>query len=455
MDTEFLEFIKEEKTELEKLLKNNSCIVVFHSNDADGVTSLYLFVQFLKRINCTARIIGVESLTKAVIDELLKTRIKNVVFLDIGSGYLDLLNELNYEKNIFIIDHHKPQPAGVAAPGAHINPEVFGLKGDEYASAATIVAYMLLEELETRKLDAAIIGALGDLQDLRAGKLLYLNAEIVKEAEKHGCITRYLDLAVYYKEQSIAKCLASLEDPYIPEISGNPVAAFKLLQEVGIPLSRRQLRWIDLDYEEKQKIINYLAVLLLEYGEFDNVFRLVKEHYYSKRLRDECRRLATIINSMSKYGFVEEALRFLDGKIDRKTLERFREKHKENIKKSLEIARKRCLVESSIAVLDLRGCCHPGIIGAVTGLFLQAQQNLKVAIGVAQLNGYAKISVRARDPEIDLSILVREAAKRCGGFGGGHAQAAGALIPQDKITDFITYFKEALKNESKNLHQGS
>jgi RecJ-like exonuclease len=53
------------------------------------------------------------------------------------------------------------------------------------------------------------------------------------------------------------------------------------------------------------------------------------------------------------------------------------------------------------------------------------------------INSYV-ISIRAsKDSKVHLGRLVNEIATQVGGSGGGHEKASGAVIPKDKLDQFI------------------
>ena len=428
--------------------------MVFHSNDADGVTSMYLFRFFLEKLGVITRFIPVEALSKELISRILRSSIKNIFFLDLGAGYLDLLSELRFEKNVVIIDHHRPEPEHHPAPGIHINPEVFGYSGDYFASTSTLVAYMILDELPSSYLDVPIIGAVGDLQDIRFGKLKYLNEEIVKVAEKEGLVRRWMDINSFYRNRDVISVLENLTDPFIPEVSQDRRGVIRMLDELEISyrLDGKLVSWQALSSAEKQKIINWLALRMLEEGDFE-IFRLVKEYYYSHRLRRELHEAATIVNAMAKYHKISDALLFVQGRLRPERLKEHIREHRSNIKKALEAAESGYKLLGKLAVLDLRSVCPPGIIGAVTGLFLRSHSEAKLAVGIAEQDSRnLKVSIRAtEDCELDVSKLIKQAASSVGGMGGGHEKAAGAQIPRDKLEEFIKELDQVIKNESKAL----
>jgi|GEM_PF-5946757 len=445
---DFLDYCNLIKDEIKKLLKNRSCIVVYHSNDADGICSLFSFTYFLKSINCVSKLVGVESIDEDVLKKLLSIRVKNVVFLDLGSGYLDYINKLVFEKNVIVIDHHKPQPEDIKFGGIHVNPELYGYNGQEFCSAATLTAYMFQDYIEPLYLDVPLIGALGDLQDKDSGRLNGLNREILKKAKEENVVYSYDDLNIYYTEYDIVSTLMYMDEIDIYELSERK-NIIEMLEELGINYKNGSsyVKWKDLSKSEKIKIINYIALKLLEYGDIDSLFKLTREQYISTRLHENCRKVATLVNSMTKYGYSSSALRYLYGKMDKTELNKFIRQHKANIKKSLEVCDQVRKDLGPLAILDLREHTQPGIVGSVIGLY-QKSCKKPFVLGIARQNGQLKISMRALNgSETNVSEIIRRAASKVGGYGGGHKYAGGAMIPESKLQEFIKEIHKSLVNE--------
>jgi RecJ-like exonuclease len=83
------------------------------------------------------------------------------------------------------------------------------------------------------------------------------------------------------------------------------------------------------------------------------------------------------------------------------------------------------------------------IVGIAAGMVLGSDgiRNDMPMIAFANADDGVKVSARADKSLIikglDLSIAVKTAAERVGGFGGGHNIAAGATIPSGKEYDFL------------------
>jgi RecJ-like exonuclease len=63
------------------------------------------------------------------------------------------------------------------------------------------------------------------------------------------------------------------------------------------------------------------------------------------------------------------------------------------------------------------------------------------------INSYI-ISIRASKAcKVHLGRIVNEVASDIGGSGGGHEKACGAMIPKDKLQEFIDAVDDAIDNK--------
>jgi RecJ-like exonuclease len=63
------------------------------------------------------------------------------------------------------------------------------------------------------------------------------------------------------------------------------------------------------------------------------------------------------------------------------------------------------------------------------------------------INSYI-ISIRAsKDCKVHLGRIVNEVASNIGGSGGGHEKACGAMVPKDKLEEFIDAIDNTIDNE--------
>ena len=75
--------------------------------DCDGLTSSAILVQTLLRLGKRFHLSNVLSLAPGVIERLNREAPALVLFTDLGSGYMDLLAQL--EAPALVVDHHLPQ----------------------------------------------------------------------------------------------------------------------------------------------------------------------------------------------------------------------------------------------------------------------------------------------------------------------------------------------------------
>ncbi len=71
-----------------------------------------------------------------------------------------------------------------------------------------------------------------------------------------------------------------------------------------------------------------------------------------------------------------------------------------------------------------------------------------VAIAVTVNKGIAHISLRSRNPMIDLNDLARRLSTALGGYGGGHPQSAAMRIPASRMEELLMFMEIALSGIS-------
>jgi RecJ-like exonuclease len=99
-------------------------------------------------------------------------------------------------------------------------------------------------------------------------------------------------------------------------------------------------------------------------------------------------------------------------------------------------------IETSVVKFKNLACVHSNvdlsastIVNSVLGL--SGKPVAMVYKLKDDINSYV-ISVRAsKDSKVHLGRLVNEIATQVGGSGGGHEKASGAVIPKDKLDQFI------------------
>jgi single-stranded-DNA-specific exonuclease len=142
---------------VEKIKTTDSLIQIVSHLDADGLSSAAIMASILIQLKKDFQITIVKMIKPDIIELLEKRKPKLVIFTDIGSGYLDILKEI--ESDLIILDHHEIE--GSASENMiHINLGNFGI---QLSGAGT--TYLLAKEiLQNNSLaPLAIVGTIGDV----------------------------------------------------------------------------------------------------------------------------------------------------------------------------------------------------------------------------------------------------------------------------------------------------
>jgi len=83
--------------------------------------------------------------------------------------------------------------------------------------------------------------------------------------------------------------------------------------------------------------------------------------------------------------------------------------------------------------------------GGKAAIYASAITGAKVGVGVTLRNGRADLSLRTRDPLINLNELCRKLAMKLGGHGGGHPKAVGVEVPTERVQEFLDILDASLR----------
>ena len=430
--------------------------------DADGITAGAIASETLRRLGKKYTIECIKQLDEVVINKLLAEHHELVWFTDLGSGISTEYPGINK----IITDHHECPPDSDLP--FHLNPHLFGHDGSFELSGAG-ATYLVSKALDVKNKDLsslAIIGAIGDLQDRKFCELRGINIEIVKDGKAAGVLQTTKDIRYFGKEtRPLTKLLQYASDPLIPGVSGREDACVALLQELQIRLKDgdRWRTWIDLDKDEKRKMISAIIQMLLTKGfGYKEASRVLGESYLLCREEEgtelhDAKEFATLLNSTARYGqyevglqvclgdrgkWLKEALNLLSG-------------HRHNLVEGLQFAREEKIQKrTAVQFFHAGDGIRDTIIGIVTNMMLNGEDVDKELplIGFAYTeNGEVKASARATqnlvDRGLDLGVALTRAAKELNGVGGGHNIAAGATIPKGKEEKFLELVEQEIQRQ--------
>lgn len=425
--------------------------------DADGISAASIILAASLRAGKEVHLSIVEQIRPGLIEELNEEPYENVVFTDLGSGHLSLINELE-GKRIVILDHHHPE--GELEGGSHVNPHLAGLEEGSLSGAGT--TYLFVRGLSEGNKDLAplaVVGAIGDLQEEK-GLMRGLNKEILEEAEELSLLGKERGLRLFGRlSRPIHKSLEYTTRPYIPNVTENESGSIQFLSELEIDPKDSDGSWkklSDLNKDEKKKLASAIIKERMNEGMeeaeeiFGNIYTLKN---FDGRFKD-ARELSTALNACGRMSQAEiGVLACLDDPTAKEKLEDIVEGYKKTLGKLVgiveegreELIRK----EGSVVVLDGVGEIPENFIGTVCSILHSRISQGKILLGFAESEeGMVKVSGRAPEGvEANLGELVSQVAEELGGEGGGHKKAGGAYVKKDRKNEFVKSLKDALRKQ--------
>jgi len=447
---------------LGEIIKNSKEVHIVTHIDADGITAGSIAYQTVKKMGKDYSIEFVKQLDDTVIQRLKNENHELVWFTDLGSSIS--VNQPDIKK--VITDHHVcPNSSNLPF---HLNPHLFGLDGGlELSGAGT--TYMVSRAINKENKDIsslAIVGACGDLQDRKYGKLTGKNRDILSDAESIRSVKSKIDIRYFGREsRPIYKMLQYSSDPVIPGLTGRETACINFLQELGVRMKDGDnwRRWIDLSKDERKLIISEIAQLFLTKGFGHKITkRIIGEVYLLINEREgtevhDAKEFATLLNSTARYGKTEVGLKVCLGDRDKflKEAKNLLLGHRANLVEGLQFAREEGIVKRKyLQFFHAGNGIRDTIVGIVANMLLNSEEvsNDLPLVGFAnKLDGGVKASARATEELVEkglnLSAAMKHAASALDGVGGGHNIAAGATIPKGKEEEFLEILESEIKNQ--------
>jgi RecJ-like exonuclease len=474
----FLKTASEAAETIRKHAENNATIHVISHFDADGLAAAGIIGKALARLEATFRIRIEKWIDEKVTEQITTDKPSLTVFTDLGSGYLQLLNAKLSDYNIVILDHH--QPVNEPLPTfIHVNPHTHGIDGSRDLSGAG-VAYFVAKALDEKNMDLAYIAVIGSLADLQdkydQRKLGGLNEQIVEDAVNGGFLNVETDLLFFGREtRPIHKALACTTSPFIPSISGEEDKSLAFLASLGIAPKHgekwRALR--DLSEEEKKNLFSGIADYMVSKGYHSDtamgligkVYTLAKEEPWTP-LRD-AREFSVLLNATGRMDKPSLGVAVCMG--DRGTaLEQANtvlEEYRRTITKYLSwLNEKPERIEelNSIYVVKGEDFIDENIIGAVSSILSTSLPNPeKPLIAYSFVPGEEQIKISARTIDVminkglNLGEIMRVAAEKYSGRGGGHNIAAGAQVPIKNLDSFVNFVNDLVQKQLKEMTHAS
>jgi RecJ-like exonuclease len=469
----FNERIKAASEFLAESLKNNAVFRVYSHLDADGLAAAGIVGLALSNKQAVFRTRILPWLDENVLNEAATEKCDVIIFTDLGSGYLDLIKSKLEARKVVILDHHPP----VGEPNQNIlqvNPHSFGIDGTREISGAGL-SYLTMKTLDPQNIVSspiAVVGALGDMQDVNSQKTLYgLNLLVVDDAKKAGLLTSKKDLIFFgHETRPIHKALARSMVPFVPGVSGSEGQSYAFLLSIGInpKIDDRWKALRDLTQDEKTKLASALAEQLLAHGMHRQVASLIGEVYTLTAekeitpLRDG-REFSTLLNATGRMNQpalgVSLCMGYRGQVVDdaRKMLDEYRA----TIGKYLNWALNTPGVleeRANIYVLHGKEEVNDKMVSTIASALaftLPKPEKPLLAYAYLKPEGIAKLSVRTSEEVVQSGIhlgeIIKAVAEPFKGTGGGHDIAAGAEVPMPQLELLIVAFDEAIGQKTSEI----
>lgn len=418
-----LDMLKAEARRAIRLIEKHDFVRIYTHYDADGISAGAMMAITLLRLGKQFQLRFLRGLNDPVeydSDDL-------VILEDMGSGYPDVVSEI--DADVIIIDHH--YPVGRIEPKkelVHVNPHLAGLDGT-YELSASGTAYVVANVLGNNKdlIGIALVGMIGDKQKVVGG-----NAEIVKEGLREGFIEEVKGLNLH--SGKVRDVLMLSVEPFL-DFYKKEGELDEFLAKIKIDGDKE----IDeLSRDEIYRLANAIVLRILKQGAYEGVIDefIGRKFILKHELIRNAITLTDVVNACGRLSACSIGLAVCMR--DRRYLDKAMEiwmKYRIDLLEELNRRREEIREGFCIRYIVMENAPATGPIATIFSRYLYADKPF-IAINIK--NGRAKVSARGNDKlEVNLAEVMRKAAEKVGGRGGGHRVAAGANINPDKVEEFL------------------
>ncbi len=433
--------------ELESLQQAAQTLKDFHGivriishHDSDGLTSAAIMAAVLKRLGKRFQLTITKSQKKEKLSQIRHEGL--LIFTDIGLSYLGLLAGMENAR-VIILDHHRTE----TDPGENtfeISARSFGLDGGRDCCGATLSFLFALAVSEENwdLLPLALTGMIGDHQYIHISGL---NRAMVEAGRDKAIVTM--------RERSLNICGKTLEDallagtqPFFRGISGRKDRVDEYIQKIGWETGKKLS---ELDPEENRYLLNIFSTELLKNGASPSTVReqCVTKFYAMMELNKgrpeavDLRSFSQLVDACGRKKDYAQGIALCLGDFSGLGQAKL---HQEKVNELLMQAlvyleRGRIRKKKGIQYFTNPESSISSPLSGISMQYLLSQERVTLILSEKDLD----IHVSARgvreliDAGLDLSMVMREAAKAAGGQGGGHDIAAGAGFPKENLQTFL------------------
>ncbi|MGA2664903.1 MAG: DHH family phosphoesterase [Nitrososphaerales archaeon] len=441
---------------LSRLAAERKRVLVVTHIDADGLSSGAIAFQTLIRAGAIASVRAIPDLDLRAIEGLGAEKFDFYLFTDLGSGLVDALAAA-LGQNFLVVDHHQLPPEHYAHPCV-INAWAFGYDGGTEVCSSTMAYFLALAFGEANKdlSTSAVVGALGDRQDNGPGRSLTgLNRRPLEDGLEKGVIVVSKDFLFHGREtRPIHEALAMTYTPYLVGLSGAKDACLAALTNTGFVLKEHG-RWrnlAELTDGEKAKLLELLTSFVGAGAGGSAVIAEVIGEIYSLRDEDaltplhDAREFATLLNACGRMDATDVGIAISLGDREGALAQALRLTGEYRVKigkalQTIQTVGDRISTHGDVAVVVGDEFIEERMAGSISSLLASSERLRDKMVLVRARSGETelKFSCRLGDAfpkEVNLGLVMKEAAELVGGVGGGHRMAAGAKISITKGDEF-------------------
>ncbi len=458
----FENHIKEAARRLKEL--NPKTVRVVSHLDTDGICSCSLLVKALSLLDIEYSCSIVHQIDEKVVSELSTESYECIIFSDLGSGQLELIEEKLGGKKIFILDHHEPQEK-TSEDIVHVNPHLFGINGSSEISGAGVV-YLFARELNPLMEDyahIAVIGAVGDVQDKEG--FSELNKAILDTAVSKGKIKVINGLQLFGAQtKPLHKTLQYNTDPYIPGISGSESGSIQFLKQIGIePKEKGDWRkLIDLSEKELQTLVEGILMQEPEAESIVGPVYILDKERKGSPFR-EVKEFSTLLNACGRMDCPSIGIGSClgDPNMKRKALENLGNYKREIVDAMRwyndEANSKYVIRGDKYLIINAGENIRPTIIGTVASIIsnspdLEEGTFILTAARMHDDKTKASIRITGHNQNVELNQIMNNVIEKLGyGLAGGHENAAGAMFPTRMEEEFIEISRKHLEHVTPGI----
>ena len=426
----------------------SSRIRVVSHYDADGISAAGVLCTALCRAGFEFHATLMRNPFTKGFDRLKKEHNELIIFSDMGSGQIELIEHINCKA--IILDHHQYITAQTSENIIQINSNWFGVDGNYEASGATL-SYAFATELDPANEDLAplaLAGATGDKQFI--GGARGLNKQILDTALQKEILTEQTCIKLY--GETIADALFFSVDPYYPGLSGNHDAIEAMLEKLNI---KKSASLKDINHETMMRLHSLLLFRLIKAGCQPNILDMTIRKRYTAPQGWELERFADLLDACGKNGHRSLGLAIcLDDRTAWKDAFNVEKEYKQKILEGLQLLEHGGIQEATgMRYFYSDNSSLGGVIAGIAINYLLDEKKPLFSLARKETDDEVHVSCRGNQKLVELGLdlgsAMKTAATELGGYGGGHKIAAGATIAFEKEKEFLDKVDTILVQQMK------